>query len=108
MRYLDHDMANVFFSEFALRFTRERSGYAPLEISGILGIQDVGALEDHVVTASRTLLMPVGADVRADDILQALGSDDGQQIRVGDRFTVLDVPRRVNDGAELEVLLGKA
>lgn len=108
MRYLDHDMDNVFFSDFALRFLRVRAGVDSLEVSGNLGIEDVDALDDHAVAARRTLLLPAGVDLRADDHLQALDADAGQQLRVGDRFRVLDVPRRVNDGAEMEALLGKA
>lgn len=109
MRYIDRDMSNVFFcDDFALRFTRERVGVPSLEISGILGIEDVDALEDRAVAARRTLLLPAGTDVRPDDVLHALTADGGQRINVGDRFVALDVPRRVNDGAEMEVLLGSA
>ena len=50
--------------------------------------------------------MPVTQDVRADDVLVAKEAIPALTIAVGARFRVLDNPQRVNDGMEMEALLG--
>lgn len=104
---LEADMRDVFFSaEFSARFQRTRAGQAATEIVGILGIADDDALDGHAIAAARTLCLPSSSDVRADDVLQALDDMPSFGVPLGTRFKVLDQPRRVNDGTEMEALLG--
>lgn len=104
---LEDDMRGVFFSaDFATRFERTRAGQAANEVVGILGVADDEALDGHAMAAARTLRLPSGSDVRADDVLQALEAMPLLDVAVGTRFKVLDQPQRVNDGAEMEALLG--
>ena len=104
---LDHDMQQVFYGQdFALRLLRVRSGVLDLEFRGIVGVNDGEDLDRHVIAKSRAMHCPATVDLRADDIVQALEASVVQGIAVGDKFRVLDVPQRVNDGAELEALLG--
>lgn len=104
---LEDDMRGVFFSDdFAARFQRTRAGQAAQDVVGILGIADDEALEGRVIAAARTLLLPAASDVRSGDTLQALDNLPSIGVPAGTRFRVLDVPRRVNDGAEMEALLG--
>lgn len=101
------DMTTVFFgSDFAARFRRHRAGAAPKDVVGILGIVDEEALEGRVMTASRALRSPAICDVRADDVLEVLDEMPSMGIQTGTRFRVLDQPKRVNDGEEIEALLG--
>ncbi len=104
---LEDDMRGVFFSaDFAARFQRTRTGQAVKQVVGILGIADDEALEGRAMAAARTLRLPSYSDVRADDVLQALDDMPSLGVPAGTRFKVLDQPRRVNDGAEMEALLG--
>lgn len=107
MLNLEDDMPGVFFSDdFCTRLLRTRAGQAAAEIVGILGIADEEALQGRVVAAVRTLRAPSGSDVRADDVLQALAAVPLLGIAEGERFRVLEEPVRMNDGAEMEALLG--
>jgi hypothetical protein len=104
---LEADMDTVFFGpDFATTFTRHRPPAADLNVVAILGVADEEALGGHVVTAARTLRMPATVDVRADDVLLVTQVMPGMGVSVGDRFTVIDEPRRVTDGMEMEALLG--
>ena len=105
----EDDMATVFFgTDFAHTFTRQRPGVADVDVVGILGVEDVDALQDRVRAPARTLRMPASADVRADDVLVAVQAIPALRVAAGDRFRLLEVPQRVNDGAEMEALLGSA
>ena len=103
-----HDLATVFYGpDFASLFTRVRPAAAEVEVRLILGAVDEEALERRAYAAVRTARFPVGPDVRADDKLVALESA-GPDVPIGSAFKVLENPRRVNDGLELEALLGSA
>ncbi|SFF14822.1 hypothetical protein [Paracidovorax wautersii] len=107
MLHLEEDMRTVFFgSDFAARFRRHRAGELAREVVGIVGTVDDEALEGRVFAASRTLRYPADCELRADDVLECLDEAASQGIKVGTRFRVLEAPRRVNDGAEMEALLG--
>lgn len=107
MLHLDHDMDAVFFGpDFAARFRRQRGPGDVKDVVGILGIADKEALEGRVVASARTLLMPGCSDVKADDVLTSLEDISALGVCAGTAFKVIDVPRRINDGAELEALLG--
>lgn len=104
---LDHDMQSVFYGpDFALRFKRVRAGVEDLELQGIIGMTDGEALEGHSMATSRTLQCPSVADLRSEDILQLLEAAPQLGLAVGSKFRVLDVPERINDGAEQLVHLG--
>ena len=106
---LEADMDTVFFgTDFAATFTRQRPPAADLSVVAILGVADEEALGGHVVTATRALRMPATVDVRAGDVLLVTQVMPGMGVSVGDRFTVIDEPRRVTDGMEMEALLGSA
>ncbi|MFD2754288.1 hypothetical protein [Comamonas terrae] len=106
---LDHDMQAVFYcSDFAMRFKRLRAGVEDLVLQGIIGVTDAEALEGHASTVSRTLQCPATVDMRPDDVLQLLEAAPQLGMAEGERFRVLDVPERINDGAEQVVLLGSA
>ena len=107
MQDMDHDLQQVFYGEdFALRLLRVRPGADDLEFRGIVGVADEDALENRVITTARSLQCPATVDLRADDAVRALEASPTQGIAAGDKFRVLDVPERINDGAELEALLG--
>jgi len=105
---LEADLANVFFStDFAAPFTRQRPGADGVTVMVILGAVDQEALDGRVMSAVRTARFAGGQDVQSGDSLiaqQAAGPD----VPMGTAFRVLDTPRRVNDGLELEALLGSA
>lgn len=104
---LEEDMTEVFFGDdFAARFVRHRAGAAAKDVVGILGIADEEALEGRVVASARQLRAPAVCDVLADDVLEVVDELPAFGIKAGTRFRVLDKPRRVNDGAEMEALLG--
>ncbi|MCI5068423.1 hypothetical protein [Acidovorax sp.] len=104
---LEEDMAAVFYgSDFATTFTRQRPLVADVEVLAIFGVLDEEALDGRAIAASRMVRMPSTQDVRADDVLVAVHAIPGQNVAAGARFRVLDNPQRVNDGAEMEALLG--
>lgn len=106
---LDHDMEHVFYgSDFALRLKRVRPGAVDLQLQGIVGVADDEALEGYALATSRTLQCPAVVDLRAEDVLELLEAAPQLGLALGDRLRVLDVPRRLNDGAEQMVLLGSA
>jgi hypothetical protein len=102
------DLSRVFFgADFATPFTRQRPGVADVTVMAIVGAVDSDALEGRAMSAVRSAHFAAGQDVRADDKLiaqQAAGPD----VPAGTAYRVLDTPRRVNDGLELEALLGSA
>jgi hypothetical protein len=103
----EDDMAAVFFgADFAARFLRHRAAVESKAIAGILGIADEEALEGRVIAAARVLRVPALSDVRVDDVLEVLDAMPALGVLAGARFKVLDQPKRVNDGAEMEALLG--
>lgn len=103
----EDDMRDVFFgSDFAGRVCGLRAGAVVGEVAGILGIADDQALEGRVVAAARTLRYPASIQLRVDDIVECLDAFPMQNVAAGTRFRVLEVPKRVNDGAEMEALLG--
>ncbi len=107
MQHLQDDLGAVFYGpDFAATFTRTRPGAASVNVALILGIADDDALEGRAIAVQRTAQMPASCDVRADDLLEATGDLPGTGITAGQRFRVLDMPRRINDGLELEALLG--
>lgn len=104
---LDHDMQAVFYcSDFALQLKRVRPGVEDLVFQGIVGMTDREALDGHAMATSRTLQCPGLVDLRAYDVVQLLEAVPQLGLAEGSRFRVLDMPERVNDGAELLVLLG--
>jgi hypothetical protein len=104
---MGEDMSTVFYGgDFAATFMRHRPATAPKEVAGILGIADEDALDGKALTVARTLRMPSGCDVRADDILEVVTGMPSLGVLEGARFKVLDKPVRVNDGSEMEALLG--
>lgn len=107
MLTLQDDLSTVFFgSDFASQFRRVRPLVDDIVVSGIFGVVDRSALDGHAVAASRVLLLPASADLRADDELVAIDPLPQEQVAVGARFRVLDVPKHTVDGLEMEALLG--
>lgn len=103
-----HDLAAVFYgSDFASPFLRVRPVAEDVEVMVILGAVDEEALEGRVIAAVRTARFVAGQDVRADDKLVAVNAV-GVDVPAGTAFRLLEKPRRVNDGLELEALLGSA
>lgn len=101
------DMRTVFFgSDFASTFSRQRASVPDVDVVGILGIADDEALDGKVIAAARVLRMPTDLDVRADDVLIVRQAIPDLGVAIGARFKVLEKPKRVNDGAEMEALLG--
>lgn len=104
---LEEDMASAFYGpDFTSTFTRQRPAAADVDVAVILGVVDEEALDGHAMAATRKVQMPVTQDVRADDVLVAKEAIAGHGIAMGSRFRVLDNPRRVLDGMEMEALLG--
>ena len=102
------DLAAVFFSaDFAAPFTRQRPGTADVTVMAIIGAVDSEALEGRAMSAVRTAHFSAGQDVQAGDKLIA-SQAASPEVPVGTAYRVLDTPRRVNDGLELEALLGSA
>lgn len=103
---LASDLATVFYvAPFAKRFARVRPAVPDVEVMLILGTVDREVLEERSLAAIRTASFAAGQDVRADDRLVAL-EDAEPAIPAGTALKVLDKPRRVNDGLEVEALLG--
>lgn len=104
---LAEDLSTVFFgADFSAIFTRQRPAVADVQVALIIGVSDDEALEGRAIATTRTVLMPATADVKADDVMVAVQAIPGTGIAAGQRFKVLDVPRRVVDGMEMEALLG--
>lgn len=104
---LEEDMAAVFYGpDFATTFSRQRPSVADVDVVLIFGVVDEEALDGRAIAATRKVQMPASQDVRADDVLVAVQAIPGQNIAAGARFRVLDNPQRVNDGMEMEALLG--
>ena len=102
------DLQTVFFSaDFATPFIRRRPAAADVTVALILGAVDEEALDGRALSAVRVAHFAAGQDVRADDKLVA-SQAAGPDVPAGTAFRVLDTPRRVNDGLELEALLGSA
>lgn len=107
MLHLEEDMATVFYGpDFAVTFTRQRAHAADLDVVAIFSVVDADALDGHAIAATRKLQMPAAQDVRAEDVLVAKEAIPDQRIAIGEKFLVLDNPKRVSDGAEMEALLG--
>ncbi len=103
-----HDLATVFYGpDFASPFLRVRPLADDVEVMAILGTVDDDALEGRVIAATRTARFVGGQDVRADDRLIAVDPVSAD-VPAGTAFRVLEKPRQVNDGLELEALLGSA
>lgn len=104
---LADDLRTVFYgSDFATDWLRHRVATPTAPVTGILGVADEEALEGRAIATARVLRLPAGSDVRADDELESVAGLPDQGVAAGTRLRVLDHPRRVTDGAELEVLLG--
>ena len=104
---LEADLSAVFFStDFATPFTRQRPAASDVTVMAIVGAVDSDALEGRAMSAVRTAHFAAGQDVRADDKL--IVQQTSFQVVAGTAYRVLDTPRRVNDGLELEALLGSA
>jgi hypothetical protein len=109
MMDLHADLSAVFFgADFATAFTRQRTGAADVQVVLILGATDEDALDGRAIATTRTARLPATADLRVDDVLVAAQALPALGVAEGQRFTVLDAPRRANDGMELEALLGSA
>lgn len=104
---LDRDLREVFYGDdFALTFSIERQGAVVGTAAGIIGVIDDDALEGRVIAAERTLRLPSNHDLRERDVLTMQTDEPTIGLRVGDRLRVLAPPQRVNDGSEMEALLG--
>ena len=104
---LDRDLREVFYGDdFALAFSIERQGAVVGSAAGILGVIDDEALDSRVFAAERTLRLPSMHELRERDVLIMLADELTIGVRIGDRFRVLAEPKRVNDGSEMEALLG--
>jgi hypothetical protein len=101
------DLASVFFGpDFAVPFTRQRAGVADVTVMLIVGTTDSEVLDARALAASRTARFAAGQDVRTGDrLVLEIATPD---MPVGTTLRVLDVPQRVNDGLEMEALLGSA
>lgn len=101
-----HDLVEVFYGpDFSTPFTRQRLNAADVTVMAIFGTADDAVLDGRAIAAARVVRFAIGQDVLADDRLvaqEAAGSD----VPAGTAFKVLDTPQRVNDGLELEALLG--
>lgn len=107
MLNLDHDLRKVFYGDdFALTFLIERQGVVVGSAAGILGVVDDDALDGRVIAAERTLRLPSNHDLYDRDVLTAQTDEPTIGVQIGDRFRVLAKPQRVNDGSEMEALLG--
>ncbi|CAN5857980.1 hypothetical protein BH11PSE13_BH11PSE13_12190 [soil metagenome] len=101
-----HDLAAVFYGpDFASPFVRSRPGADDLTVMGILGAVDEEALDGRAFAAERSLAFAAGQDVRVGDHIVCT-VDIGPDVLAGTTFRVLEQPKRVNDGLELEALLG--
>lgn len=99
------DLDRVFFAPpFAFPFLRVRPATAAVDVWLIVGIEDDTVLDGRAVAQRRTAHFAAGKDVRVDDVLVAV-RDVSREIRAGDSFRVIEPPRRVNDGMEMEALL---
>lgn len=104
---LDADMRTVFFGpDFSTPFLHSRAGVPLPLVVGILGVEDEEALDGRVMAATRVMRLPSSYDLRAGDQLVAQEAIPTLGIAIGDAFRVLEPPQRVNDGAEMEALLG--
>lgn len=104
---LDRDLREVFYGEdFALVFEIERQGVVVGTAAGIIGVIDDEALDGRVIAAERTLRLPSIHDLRERDVLIMQSDEPTIGLCVGDRLRVLAPPQRVNDGSEMEALLG--
>lgn len=104
---LDRDLREVFYGgDFALAFSIERQGAVVGSAAGILGVIDDEALDGRVFAAERTVRLPSMHELLERDVLIMLADEPTIGLRVGDRFRVLAEPKRVNDGSEMEALLG--
>lgn len=103
---LADDLATVFYgADFATPFTRQRPAAVDVTVMAIIGAVDDEVLDARAMAASRVARFAAGQDVFADDKLVAQQAA-GPGVPAGTAFRVLDTPRRVNDGLELEALLG--
>lgn len=101
------DVAAIFGGpEFSVRLTRRRAGAPDLEIRMVIGVVDDEVLEGRALAAVRKGAFPTTTDVRADDLLIAVDDVDAS-MPAGSVLQALDNPRRICDGLESEVLLGK-
>lgn len=101
-----HDLATVFYCpEVAHPFIRRRNGVADLLVMVIFGLEDVDVLDDRARAAQRAGRFVAGQDVRVGDQLIAQ-ADVEPGLLAGSALTVLEPPRRVVDGREMEALLG--
>lgn len=103
---LQHDIETVFYGpDFAAEFAWRRGGVVQERtVPIILGTQDVEALDGRVQASNRKATYPASRTVRLGDELVAL--EDLPDYPKGTVFEVLDHPQKVNDGLEMEALLG--
>lgn len=104
---LASDIDSVFFgADFASTFTRHRPTADDAAFAAILGIADDEALDGRSLAMVRALRLPASVDLRADDVVTAVHAIPTMGVPAGAQFRVLEMPLRVNDGMELEALLG--
>lgn len=104
---LADDIDSVFFgADFASTFARYRPLAAAVEFAAIFGVADDEALEGRSLAVVRVLRLPASVDLRADDIVVAVQDIGAMGVSAGEQFRVLEMPVRVNDGMEMEALLG--
>lgn len=104
---LASDIDSVFFGDdFASAFVRHRPTADDVEFAAILGVADDEVLEGRALAMARFLRLPASVDLRVDDLVAAVQAIPSIGVPAGALFKVLEVPMRVNDGMELEALLG--
>ena len=107
MLNLHADLAAVFFGpDFAAPYTRRRPAAPDVTIMVATGAVDEQALDGRAMSAVRVAHFAAGQDVRADDKL--IAQQDSADVPAGTAYRVLEMPRRINDGLELQALLGSA
>ena len=101
------DIDSVFFgADFASTFMRYRPSAVDVEFAAIFGVADDEVLEGRAIATARFLRLPASVDLRADDLVTAVQAVPAMGVPAGALFKVLEMPMRVNDGMELEALLG--
>lgn len=104
---LHTDLAAVFFGpDFAAPYIRQRNGADDVTIMLVTGAVDEKALDGRAMSAVRVAHFAAGQDVRADDKL--IAQQDGPGAPAGTAYKLLEQPVRLNDGLEMEALLGSA
>jgi len=105
---LASDLAAIYAGpEVAKSFRRVRPSAADVTVRMIIGTVDDEVLEQKAIAVVRKASFMAGQDVKVDDKVEALEAID-ITMPAGTVLRILDQPKRVNDGLEVEALLGSA